>query len=35
VTYNWRGSSAADNLSLSIFALYENSRDVRTFSYTR
>jgi outer membrane protein insertion porin family len=35
LSYNWPRFRSREHLSLSFTALYENSADVRTFSYTR
>jgi outer membrane protein assembly complex protein YaeT len=35
LTYLWPNFHGSDKLSLSFQGLYENSRDVRTFNYTR
>ena len=35
LSYNWPRFRQRDNLSLSFTGLFENSRDVRTFSFTR
>ncbi len=35
LSYNWPRFHNQDKLSLSFTALYENSKDIRTFSYTR
>ncbi len=35
LSYNWPRFQSHDRLSLSFTALYENSRDVRTFSFKR
>ncbi len=35
LTYNWPRFRSRDNLSLSFNALFEDSRDVRTFSFKR